>query len=374
MNRLQALAEQGQSVWLDFISKELIRSGELEDLVGKGLRGVTSNPTIFEKAISGTDDYVESIAEAAKAGLTAEEVYEKVAVQDIRNAADVLLSVHRDTDGRDGFVSLEVSPRLAHDTRGTIDEAKRLWSEVDRPNLMVKVPATEEGVPAIRHLISDGLNINVTLIFSLAQYEPVARAYVQGLRKRVASGKGIGRTASVASFFVSRVDTAVDKALGCVGRPELKGRAAVANAKLAYARFREIFSGGEWDEMAANGARVQRPLWASTGTKNPEYPDTLYIDSLIGSDTVNTIPRKTLVAFLDHGTVAPTLEAEVDAARSHINRLAGAGIDLDSVTSGLLAAGVESFAKSFDAVIECVAAQSGPRRCPHHAGECAKAS
>ena len=362
MNRLQALAEQGQSVWLDFISKGLIRSGELEDLVGKGLRGVTSNPTIFEKAISGTDDYAESIAEAAKAGLSAEEAYEGVAVQDVRSAADVLLPVHRDTDGRDGFVSLEVSPRLARDTQGTIDEARRLRSEVDRPNLMVKVPATEEGMPAIQHLISDGLNINVTLIFSLAQYESVAQAYLQGLRKRMASGKGIGGIASVASFFVSRVDTAVDKALDAAGKPELKGRAAVANAKLAYARFHEIFSGGEWDEMAANGARVQRPLWASTGTKNPEYPDTLYIDSLIGSDTVNTIPRKTLAAFLDHGTVAPTLLAEVDAARSHINELARAGIDLDSVTSRLLAAGVESFAKSFDALIECVA------------GKCAKAS
>ncbi len=358
MNPLLELKQLGQSVWLDYIRRNLITSGELQRLVEEdGLCGVTSNPTIFQKAIAGSDDYDEAI----RALLTAEPhtdasaLYEALAIEDIRMAADILRRVYEETDGRDGFVSLEVSPHLAHDTEGTIAEARRLWQAVDRPNLMIKVPATPEGIPAIEALIAEGININVTLIFSLAHYEAVAHAYIRGL----ARCPDPHRVASVASFFVSRVDTVVDRALEAIGTPEalaLRGKIAIANARMAYRRFREIFYGEPFAALRAQGARVQRPLWASTSTKNPAYSDVLYVEELIGPDTVNTLPPATLNAFRDHGQVRGiTLEeglAEAEKALAHLKEL---DIDLEAITEQLQRDGVAAFAASFDQLMEALA-------------------
>ena len=355
MTKLYELLNLGQSIWLDHISRPLITSGELRELVDQGLRGVTSNPSIFEKAIVGSDNYDEDLSRLVNHGSSVEEIYETLAMADIRSAADILRSVYEESDGADGYVSLEVNPALAHDTKSTIAEARRLFAALERPNVMIKVPATPAGIPAIETLIAEGININVTLIFSLEQYEAAATAYLSGLERLAVSGGNLGRVASVASFFISRVDSAVDKALGEMGNTDMQGRTAIDNAKIAYSRFREIFQGENWEKLAAQGGRVQRPLWASTSTKNPSYPDTLYVDSLIGPDTVNTLPPATLEDFLDHGLVATTLESDVDGAYTRRSKLAELGIDLERVTNKVLNDGVESFAKSFDGLMASIA-------------------
>ncbi|MGD8436265.1 MAG: transaldolase [Syntrophobacterales bacterium] len=355
MTKLHELAELGQAVWLDYISRSLITSGELTELVDQGLRGVTSNPSIFEKAIAGSADYDEDLNRLIHDGRSVAEIYEDLAMADIRSAADILRPVYDKSGGADGFVSLEVNPSLAHDTEATIAEARRLFASLERPNVMIKVPATPAGIPAIESLIGEGININVTLIFSLEQYETVATAYIAGLEKLALSGGDLGKVASVASFFISRVDTAVDKALEEIGNTEIQGKIAIDNARIAYGRFRQIFSSERWQKLAAGSARVQRPLWASTSSKNPAYPDTLYVDSLIGFDTVNTLPPATLNDFLDHGTVAATVETDVDGARNRMAELAELGIDLDAVTNKVLDEGVAAFATSFEGLIAGIA-------------------
>ncbi|MCZ6766488.1 MAG: transaldolase [bacterium] len=350
MNPLKQLHEQGQSVWLDYIRRTLITSGELQNLIDEdGVRGMTSNPTIFEKSINGTNDYDASLARALQndPDQDTKTLFETLAIEDIQMAADALRPVFDESNGADGFVSLEVSPKLAADTSRTITEAKRLWGTVDRPNVMIKVPATSDGVAAFESLIADGVNVNVTLMFSLDHYEAVAQAYIRGLDRC----KTPERMASVASFFVSRVDGIVDKALDENGSPEalsLKGRIAVANAKLAYKRFQEIFEGESFKKLAGAGAHVQRPLWASTSTKNPDYNDVLYVDELIGPHTVNTLPPNTLEAFRDHGKVAATLATGVDEAKSQMVALKGLGIDFGALAEKLQVDGVASFAKSFE--------------------------
>jgi transaldolase/glucose-6-phosphate isomerase len=351
-NRIVELGELGQSIWYDNIQRGMLKNGKFEELIAAGILGVTSNPTIFDKAISGSDDYDSSLREFIAAGFDLDTIYEKLVLEDIATAADHLRGIYDDTNGLDGYVSVEVRPTLANNTQGTIEEARRLFNTLDRPNIMIKVPATPQGIPAIETLISEGININVTLMFSLKHYESVANAYLAGLERRAASGEDINHIASVASFFVSRVDTLVDKALEEVGNTSLKGQIAIANSKAAYMRFRQIFSGERWDKLAAAGAQVQRPLWASTGTKNPDYSDTVYIDSLIGPDTVNTVPPDTLDAFLDHGQVEPTLDTGLDLALNQMEELSDLGIDLDAVTEKLQEDGVFSFAASFTSLME----------------------
>lgn len=360
MNPLQALyTEQGQSVWLDFIERGMLEDGGLQRFVASdAVRGVTSNPSIFNKAITGGGRYDASLrkALARDSSLTAEALFWELAVEDIRLAADILREVYEDSGGGDGYVSLEVSPRLAHDTEGTIAEARRLWARVDRPNLMIKVPATDEGMPAIEELIAGGINVNATLMFSMRHYENVAGAYIKGLERCDRPGP----VASVASFFVSRVDTAVDRELEVLGTPEavaLRGKAAVANSRLVYERFLEIFHGEEFTAVRRRGARVQRPLWASTSTKNPAYPDTKYVDELIGPETVNTIPLATLEAFRDHGRVERTVDADLHGARAVLGALAAHGIDLDAVTEQLQVDGVRAFAEAFDALLAALEAR-----------------
>lgn len=351
MNSLKELHNHGQSVWLDYISRKLVQSGELHRLVKEdGIRGVTSNPTIFEKAFSGSDDYDASLREQLQrhAAISTGDLYENVAIEDIRMAADALRPVFDESQGDDGYVSLEVSPRLAHDTQGTIDEAKRLRDAVKRPNLMVKVPATPAGIPAIEALIAAGLNINVTLMFSMSHYEAVARAYIKGLEQC----SDPTQVASVASFFVSRVDTVVDKLLQANGSERAKallGKIAVANSQVVYRRFQEIFHGEGFAALRSRGARVQRPLWASTGTKNPAYSDVLYVETLIGPDTVNTMPVDTVNAFRDHGRSAgETVKDNLASADRALSDLAELGIDLGAITDKLQDDGVAAFAASFD--------------------------
>jgi transaldolase len=347
------LTELGQSLWLDYIRRSFVTGGELRHWIDEGVRGVTSNPTILEKAISGSSDYDEQLAGLAREGKSSDEIYEALALADIGGAADLFMPVY-DRDG-DGFVSLEVPPALAYDTEGTIASARHLFSALNRPNVFIKVPATREGFPAIELLIGEGVNVNVTLIFSLAQYEASAEAYLAGLERRLSEGKDISRVASVASFFVSRVDSAVDKALENAGNEELQGTIAIANARIAYKRFKEIFRGPRWERLAGRGAKVQRPLWASTSTKNPAYRDTLYVEELIGPNTVNTVPPATLEAFLDHGRAMPTVEKGLDEARARIGRLADLGISLDGITEQLTVDGVDLFAKSFDTLMASIA-------------------
>jgi transaldolase len=360
MNPLKALLEEGQSVWLDFIRRNLITSGELKHLIDEdGVRGMTSNPTIFQKAIAGSADYDESLRQALQKDPRGDikALYETLAIEDIRLAADVLRPVYDATHGADGYVSFEVSPKLAHDTAGTIAEAERLWKTVDRPNLMIKVPATQAGVPALETLIARGINVNATLMFSLKHYEAIAHAYIRGLQRY----EHPERIASVASFFVSRVDTAVDAALESIGTPEalkLRGQTAVANAKLTYKRFKEIFSGADFKALASRGARVQRPLWASTSTKNPEYRDVIYVEGLIGADTVNTLPPATLTAFREHGLVEPTLSQGVDEAKARIAALGKFGIDLEAITEKLQVDGVKLFADSYEELLEALKKKS----------------
>ena len=348
--------EEGQSPWIDFIDRELITSGKLDRLVDDGIRGLTSNPTIFAKAVA-TGQYDELIRREIEAGDGARAIYEQIAVGDVGDAADVLRRVYDDSGGTDGFASIEVEPDLADDTDATLARARELWSSLSRPNVFIKIPATPAGVPAIRAAIAEGINVNVTLMFSVEVYREVARAYIAGLRDRHGRGEEIGRVASVASFFVSRVDTKVDKLLTeAGGRAELeaRGRAAIANAKLAYEAFGEIFGGDEFADLRAAGANVQRCLWASTSTKNPDYRDVLYVEELIGPDTVDTMPLETIEAFLDHGIVARTLDRGIDDARQAIREVEASGIGMERVTRELLEEGVASFAKSFDELIETI--------------------
>ncbi len=364
MGKLHDLHASGQSVWLDFIRRDMLVNGELDTLVGDGIRGLTSNPTIFQKAIAGSDAYDASIRSilAEHPEATPQTVYETLAVADIQGAAAALASVYEDSGKADGYVSLEVSPRLADDTAGTIAEAHRLWELVDRPNLMIKVPATAAGIPAIEELIASGRNVNATLMFSLDDYEAVAQAYVRG----IAQADDPGSVASVASFFVSRVDNDTDAALDKIGTDaalQLRGRAAVANARLAYDRYREIFEGAAFADQIQRGARPQRVLWASTSTKNPAYSDVLYVEPLVGPNTVNTMPPATIDAFLDHGQIdAAALTTDVAGARQDIDQLESVGVDFAEITANLQTVGVRAFADSFDDLLATVEEKMGRLR------------
>ena len=362
---IQGLQDLGQSVWYDNISRGTIVSGELQRLIALGVSGLTSNPTIFDKAISGSSDYDDALRELAGQGKTTSEIYEALAIEDIRAAADLLRPVYDLTDGADGYASLEVNPHLAHDTESTIAEAKRLFGSLDRPNVMVKVPATPEGIPAVHRLIGEGLNVNVTLTFSLTAYRDVRQAYMAGLEDLDWAGGDVSHIASVASFFVSRVDTAVDALLdervraGDEDMEDLLGKAAIANAKLAYRDFNEDFGGDRFAVLRSKGARVQRPLWASTSTKNPNYRDVLYPEALIGPDTVDTMPDATIEAFQDHGRPEITLDRGVAEAETVFESLEAAGISMEQVTAKLLADGVKSFADSFDSLVNNIEEQRG---------------
>ena len=360
-SRLHQLSELGQSVWIDYLSRDLLESGELARLHEEdAVVGVTSNPTIFQKAISAGDAYDEQLREELEEERDPKELFLRLAVKDVQGACDVLHRVWDEGGGRDGYVSLEVDPTLASDTEATIAEAARLHELVDRPDLFVKIPATEPGLPAIEEMIARGRSINVTLIFSLERYAEVAEAYIRGLERLVESGGDPAPVASVASFFVSRVDTEADRRLEEVGAPaDLQGKLAVANAKLAYRRYKEIFSGGRWDALAARGATKQRCLWASTSTKNPAYRDVLYVEELIGPETVNTMPEETIRAFQDHGRVALTLEEALDEAEDVFRRVADAGVDYDDVTATLEREGVEKFSDSFAELLDGIRAKSG---------------
>ena len=364
-NPLKALNDFGQSVWFDYIRRSMLATGELDRLIEEdGLRGVTSNPAIFEKAITGSKDYADQVALLEKQNVDPMFLYEQLAIQDIKDAADRLLRVYEKTKRRDGYVSLEVSPYLARDTKATISEARRLWKQVAKPNVMIKVPATPEGLPAIEQLLSEGININVTLLFAQTAWEQVAHAYIRGLEKYSASGGDVSHVASVASFFISRIDSLVDSQLeakmkDAVGAArysveDLLGKTAIANAKLTYARYKEVFSGPKWQVLAAKGAVTQRLLWASTGTKNPAYSDVLYVEELIGPDTVNTMPPATYDAFRAHGVPKASLEKDVDAARATMDSIAALGIDFAQVTAKLLDDGVKLFAEAFDKLLGSV--------------------
>ena len=360
-NRLTALHEVGQSIWLDFIDRTILRNGELVRQIREhALSGMTSNPTIFEKALAEGDEYDDQI-KSAPPGLTAWDLFELVETTDVRTACDIFADRYRDTDGADGYVSIEVSPGVSNDADASIAEARRLWATVDRPNVMVKIPGTAEGARAVRTLIADGINVNITLLFSIDAHRRVIEAYLGGLEERAAAGKDISRIASVASFFVSRVDGEVDKRLDAIaagadaaGKDQamaLKGRAAVANAQLAYQLFTEMFAGARWAALAAKGARLQRPLWASTSTKNPAYRDVVYVEELIGPNTVNTMPPATIDAFKDHGVVERTVDRNPREAQRVIDQLGEVGVDFRAVTDKLLVDGLASFQKSFDSLI-----------------------
>ena len=359
MDRLIRLyQEQGQSPWLDNLTRGYITSGQLAELCDDGIRGLTSNPTIFQKAIEGSPQYDEQFHVLAADDRSALDDYWALVLQDIRGALEVFASLYESSAGGDGFVSVEVDPSLAHDTDGTAQAARHLHSAIARPNLLVKIPGTAEGVAAIHQMISEGHSINVTLIFSLERYADVMEAYLSGLEACDGDLSGVH---SVASFFISRVDTEVDRRLDALGSPEaaaLRGKAAVAQGKLAYQQFRSAFSGPRWEALAARGANLQRPLWASTSTKNPAYPDTLYIDTLIGPDTVNTIPDATIAAFSDHGTVARTVDSDVDEAQAVWADLATVGVDMDDVAAQLEREGVSSFQKSFDELLDALSAKA----------------
>ncbi len=357
MNTIEKLYTLGQSVWCDNLSRKMIDSGELQRLIDLGVVGITSNPTIFMKAITGGNDYDALLSKESDEDADVLTTYERLVLPDIADAADLLRPVYDRTKGEDGYVSLEVNPKLAYETKGTIDEARRLFAELGRPNVFIKVPATQQGIPAIETLIGEGININVTLIFSVPMYRQVMQAYIQGLRHFGQRGGDLSRVASVASFFVSRVDTLIDKLLDEKRKAGAKveglmGHAAVANAKLAYACFVEAFDRkGEFGPLVEKGAGVQRPLWASTSTKNPAYPDTKYVDDLVGPDTVNTMPPETLSATLDHGKTEVTIDRDVDGAKMILARLGEVGVDLNAVTDQLTVEGVNAFAKSFDELL-----------------------
>ena len=365
MNPLKALGEQGQSVWLDYMRRNLITSGDLQRLIANdGVKGLTSNPTIFQKAVEGSEEYDDLFRDWAPKGASAGDVFEVLAIRDIGDAARIFRPVWEQTRHRDGYCSIEVTPTLAHDTKGSIAEAHRLWEKLGVQNVMVKIPGTVEGVPAIEQCVSEGLNINVTLLFSQDAYVAVAEAYIRGLEKRLARGEDVSKSASVASFFVSRIDSLVEKVIA--GREktatpqqralfdEVTGKVAIANAKQAYQKYKQLFSGPRWQKLADQGAKSQRVLWASTGTKNPKYSDVLYIEELIGPDTVNTIPPATLDAFRDHGKVRRTLDQGLEQADAVMRKLEQSGISMKAVTDQLVDDGVKSFSDSFSELISAV--------------------
>lgn len=358
MHRLKQLTASGQSLWLDYIKRSFVAGGELRKLIAEdGLTGVTSNPTIFDDAISRGDEYESAIQHAAQRNKSAEEAYKAIVIADVQSAADELRSVFERTQGRDGYVSLEVSPRLAYDTEGSIAQAREFWERVARPNLFVKIPGTREGLPAIRRSIAAGININVTLLFGLPRYRAVAETYMAGLEDRLAAGQSVAHVASVASFFLSRIDLAVDPKLEDIAERggelaararRLRGQAAIASAKQAYQIYKELFGGERFRRLAAAGARPQPVLWGSTSSKNPEERDVRYVEALIGPDTINTMPRKTLDAFRDHGDPTPRLEEDLDGARTVLRELGEIGIDLDAVSQQLEKEGVQKFSTPFE--------------------------
>ena len=369
-NPLKQLETLGQSIWLDYIQRDLITSGGLRRLIeGDGLRGMTSNPSIFEKAIADSHDYDEDIRAMALKGISAEAIYETLSQRDVQSAADEFRPLYDRTDGKDGYVSLEVNPHLAHDTRGTIQEARRLWGALNRPNVFIKVPATTEGLPAIQQLISEGINVNVTLLFGLPRYRQVAEAYIAGIETRVTQGTAVKHVVSVASFFISRIDALVDplleKSVAKGGKEadlaeKARGEVAIASAKMAYQIYKEIFGSDRFGKLAAQGACVQRLLWASTGTKNPDYSDVKYIEALIGPDTVNTVPVETLNAYRDHGVPKASLQEDVAKAARVLKRLPELGINIDKLTQQLEDEGVTKFNQPFDKLMETLA-KASPR-------------
>jgi transaldolase/glucose-6-phosphate isomerase len=372
-NPLKALLSYGQSPWMDYIRRDLLTGGELKKYIDNdGLRGMTSNPAIFEKAITGSNLYADILTSPAARSLDAQGLFEKIAIRDVQDACDIFKSVYADSRRRDGYVSLEVSPYLANDTKATIEEARRLWKAVDRPNVMIKVPATPEGLPAIRQLLEEGLNINITLLFAQPAYEQVAEAFLAALEARAAKGQDISRIASVASFFVSRIDTLadskIDEKLKTTADPaqkalleSIRGQVAIANARLTYKKYQELFGGPRWKALAAKGGQTQRLLWASTSTKNPKYRDVIYVEELIGADTVDTIPPATFDAFREHGKLRPSLTENVEAAAKTMADLAKAGISMKEVTDKLLADGVKLFADAFKTLLDATGKSAGVR-------------
>jgi transaldolase len=366
MNRIKALGQAGQSIWLDFMQRSLVTKGELQKLIeNDGICGLTSNPTIFQKAVEGSHDYDALFGQLAPEGKSVVQVYDALTLRDIQDAARVFRPVWEATSHRDGYCSLEVSPKMAHDTQGSIAEARRLWKALGAPNVMVKIPGTLEGAPAIEQCISEGININVTLLFSQEAYGSVAEAYLRGLERRAQEGQDVSGLASVASFFVSRIDSEVEKRIGqarTAGVDEkrskhfdgLLGKVAIANAKLAYRMYQRFFTGARWEALAKKGAHTQRVLWASTGTKNPKYSDVLYVEELVGPDTVNTVPPATLDAFRDHGKVRQSLTEDLPGAEATMRTLEEAGISMKSVTDTLVKEGVEKFAESFDDLFKAI--------------------
>jgi transaldolase / glucose-6-phosphate isomerase len=373
VNPLKALLEYGQSPWMDYIRRDLLTSGSLKKMIQEdGLMGMTSNPTIFEKAITGSKDYADILESPEAKKLDAKSVYEKIAIRDVQDATDIFKPVYQQSKRRDGYVSLEVSPLLANDTQATIDEARRLWKSVGRENVMIKVPGTKEGLPAIRQLLEEGININITLLFAQSVYEEVAEAFIAALEARAKKGQDISHIASVASFFVSRIDTLVDSQIDAKLKTEtdpgkrallggVEGKVAIANAKLTYRKYNEIYSTPRWKALAAKGAQTQRLLWASTSTKNPKYRDVLYVEELIGKDTVDTIPPATFDAFRDHGRVRPSLTENVDEAAKVMASLEKAGISMKEVTEKLVVDGVKLFADAFKQLLEATGKTAGVR-------------
>jgi transaldolase/glucose-6-phosphate isomerase len=372
-NPLKGLLAYGQSPWMDYIRRDLLTSGELKKYIDNdGLRGMTSNPAIFEKAITGSNLYTDMLSSPEARKLDAKGLFEKIAIRDVQDACDIFKPVYAETKRRDGYTSLEVSPYLANDTKGTIEEARRLWKAVDRPNVMIKVPATPEGLPAIRQLLEDGLNINITLLFAQSAYEQVAEAFLSGLEARAAKGQDVSHVASVASFFVSRIDTLVDskvdeklKATTDAAQKGLlesiRGKIAIANARLTYKKYQELFGGPRWKALAAKGAQTQRLLWASTSTKNPKYRDVIYVEELIGADTVDTIPPATFDAFREHGKLRRSLTENVEGAAKTMADLAKAGISMKEVTEKLLADGVKLFSDAFTTLLAATGKSAGVR-------------
>jgi transaldolase len=355
MSKLNDLAELGQSVWFDYIQRSLITGGKLQKLINLGIRGVTSNPTIFEKAITENTDYDQLIQMMSEAEASVDQIYETLSFEDVGDAADLFLPLYELSEAEDGYVSIEVSPKLAYNTAGTIEEGKRIFSLLNRPNIMIKVPATREGIPAIRELIGSSVNVNATLMFNEKHYRDVSEAYISGLELLRNRGGDLRKTASVASFFISRVDASVDKALEQAGNSDLQGKISIANGKKVYRIFQEVFSGSRWEELVRADARVQRVLWASTGTKNPDYPDTLYVDELIGKHTVNTLPPSTLSFFVDHGVVKETITNGLPEAVLYLKELNQLGISLEDITEKLQEEGVQSFIASYDNLLQAIA-------------------
>jgi transaldolase / glucose-6-phosphate isomerase len=372
-NPLRGLLAYGQSPWLDFIRRNILLNGDLKKMIANdGLRGMTSNPTIFEKAITGSDDYVDLLNAPEAKKLNAKALYEQIAIRDVQTAADIFRGVYDETKGRDGYVSLEVAPTLANDTQGTMEEARRLWKAVNRENLMVKVPATKEGIPAIRQLLEEGININITLLFAQSAYELVAEAYIAALEARVAKGQDVSKIASVASFFVSRIDTLIDSLIGEKLKTEtdskkkellssVQGNVAIANARRTYAKYQELVAGPRWKALEAKGAHTQRLLWASTSTKNKKYRDVLYVEELIGADTVDTIPPATFDAFRNHGRLRNSLTENLKEANKTMSDLEAAGISMKQVTEKLVVDGVKLFADAFAQLIAAVEKHAGVR-------------